>query len=93
MVIELADKLAIPFVERDFQVFNAVNADEAFTATTPVCLMPVTRINNLPIGNATAGPIYQRLIEAWSHEVGLDIRQQIFDGAKRRTTLQEESTT
>ena len=93
MVIELADKLDIPFVERDFQVFNAINAEEAFTATTPVCLMPVTRINDLPIGDAAAGPIYQRLIEAWSHEVGLDIRRQILDGAKRRSTLQEKSTT
>src|SRR5262249_54840635 len=29
-VIELAGKLGIPFVERDIQVFTAVNADEAF---------------------------------------------------------------
>jgi len=84
MVIELAAKLGVPFVERDFQVFNVINADEAFTATTPVCLMPVTRINGLAIGDGKPGPIYRRLLEAWSREVDLDIERQIVDGAKRR---------
>ncbi len=92
-VIELADRLQIPFSERDFQVFNVINADEAFTATTPVCLMPVTRINDIPIGDGKPGPIYKRLIETWSRDVDLDIRRQIIEGAKRRTALREEVTT
>lgn len=73
MVIELAGRLGIPFVERDFQVYNVINADEAFTATTPYCLLPVTKINGLPIGDGRPGPVYRRLMEAWSAEVGLDI--------------------
>jgi len=83
MVIELAATLDIPFAERDFQVFNAVNADEAFTTTTPICLMPVTRINAIPIGDGKPGPIYHRLLERWSHEVDLDIVRQIIEGAKK----------
>src|SRR4029078_3343936 len=39
-VIELAAKLGIPFVERDIQVYNVMNADEAFLASTPFCMMP-----------------------------------------------------
>jgi branched-subunit amino acid aminotransferase/4-amino-4-deoxychorismate lyase len=82
-VIALAEKLGIPFVERDIQVFSVINADEAFLASTPYCLMPVTRINGLPIGDGKPGPVYRRLMEAWSREVGLDIEKQIREGAKK----------
>ena len=83
-VIELAEELAIPFVERDVQVHTVVNADEAFTTSTPYCLMPVTKINGIPIGTGSPGPIGMRLLKAWSQRVGLDIEQQIVAGASRR---------
>ncbi len=84
-VIELADKLGIPFIVKDFQVHSVINADEAFTATTPYCLMPVTKINGLPIGDGRPGPIWKKLMGAWSELVGIDIERQIRDIAKRRT--------
>ncbi|MFO0816749.1 MAG: aminotransferase class IV [Pirellulales bacterium] len=77
MVKELSDELGIAFVERDFQVYNVVNADEAFTSSTPYCLLPVTRINGLPIGDGRPGPVYHRLLEAWSKRVGVDIERQV----------------
>jgi branched-subunit amino acid aminotransferase/4-amino-4-deoxychorismate lyase len=83
-VIELAGKLGIPFVERDSQVFHVINADEAFLASTPYCLMPVTKINGVPIADGKPGPVFRRLLDAWGKEVGLDIGKQILDGAKRR---------
>src|SRR5262249_15250177 len=85
MVIELAGKLGIPFVERDLQVFNVMNADEAFITTTPYCLMAVTKLNGVPIGDGRPGPMVRRLLTAWSEEVGLDIDKQIQEGARRRT--------
>jgi branched-subunit amino acid aminotransferase/4-amino-4-deoxychorismate lyase len=84
-VIELAAKLQIPFEVRDFQPFDAINADEAFLASTPYCLMPVTKINGLQIGSGKPGSIYQRLIAAWSQLVGFDVLKQVIDGAKRRS--------
>jgi branched-subunit amino acid aminotransferase/4-amino-4-deoxychorismate lyase len=87
-IMELAADLGIPFVERDFQVFNVVNADEAFTATTPYCAMPVTRINGISIADGKRGPVYEKLLKAWSQRVGLDIEQQIQDGAQRRSAAQ-----
>ena len=54
-VISLAGKLGIPFVERDIQVYNVINADEAFTTTTPYCIMPVTKIQR-PRRSAMANP-------------------------------------
>ena len=83
-VIELAAKLGIPFVEKDIQVHSVMNADEAFTTTTPYCIMPVTKINGVRIGDGRPGPIWKRLLTAWSELVGIDIERQMRDGAKRR---------
>jgi len=84
-VMDLAAELGIPFVERDFQVFNVINADEAFLSSTPFCLMPATKINGVSIGDGSPGPIYRRLLDAWSERVGVDIGGQIRDVAARRT--------
>ena len=80
-VIELAAELEIPFLEKDFQVYDVCNAEEAFEATTPFCLMPVTKINNIPIADGKPGPVFRKLLEAWSERVGLDIAEQIRNDA------------
>ena len=72
-IIELAEALRIPFVERDFQPFDVVNADEAFLATTPYCMMPVVKINGITIGSGRPGEVFAKLMEAWSREVDIDI--------------------
>jgi branched-chain amino acid aminotransferase len=87
-VRELADELKIPFMERDIQVHSVVNADEAWTTTTPYCMAPVTRINGIPIGTAKPGPLFRRVMRAWSERVGLDIEEQIISGARRRQAAQ-----
>ncbi|HXG24819.1 MAG TPA: aminotransferase class IV [Chthonomonadales bacterium] len=76
-VIELCAKLGIPFVERDIQVHDAINAEEALLTTTPYALAPVTKINGIPIGNGKPGPLFRRLANAWSEQVGMDILQQV----------------
>jgi branched-subunit amino acid aminotransferase/4-amino-4-deoxychorismate lyase len=76
VVSELAARLGIPFQERNLQVADAIHADEAFLSSTPYCLMPVTKINGAPIADGRPGPVYRRLLDAWSHEVGLDIARQ-----------------
>lgn len=77
MVVELAERLGIPFVERDLQVDSVMNADEAFLTSTSFCLMPVTKINGVAIGDGKPGMLTRRLLQAWSAEVGLDIEKQI----------------
>ena len=55
-----------------------MNANEALLLTTPYCIAPVTRINGAVIGDGKAGgPVYHRLMDAWSERVGLDIIGQI----------------
>lgn len=73
----ICESQGIPFIERDLQVHDAINADEAFLATTPYCMAPVTRVNGLQIGEGKAGPIFERIIAQWSDEVGVDIRAQV----------------
>jgi branched-chain amino acid aminotransferase len=76
-VLELAGELGIPFIERDIPVSAAQKADEAFLSSTSYCLMPVTKINGMPIGNGRPGPVRRRLLTAWSQRVGLDIERQL----------------
>ena len=44
--------------------------------STTICMMPVTRFNFQPIGDGKPGPIYLRLLDAWSKEVGVNIPDQ-----------------
>lgn len=82
-VIELANQLGIPFVEQDAQQDRVTGADEAFLTSTPYCLMPVTKINGATIGDGKPGPIFRRLLSAWSALVEVDIERQILEGAAR----------
>lgn len=82
-VIEFAAKLNIPFVERDIQLYNALNAEEAFLTSTPYCLMSVTKINGVPIGDGRPGSVARGLLAAWSDAVGLDIERQIQNGGQK----------
>jgi branched-subunit amino acid aminotransferase/4-amino-4-deoxychorismate lyase len=73
----ICDGLGIPFVERDLQVHDAINADEGFLATTPYCMAPVTRVNGIEIGDGRPGPVFERILAQWSEEAGVDIRAQV----------------
>lgn len=76
-VQHLAAKLGLDWQERDFQPYDVVNADEAWLTTTPYCLAPCTKINNIPIGSGQPGPWFAKMLDAWSDHVGLDIRAQV----------------
>ena len=74
---ELAKGLGIDWIESDRQPFDVINASEAFLASTPYCLLPVTKINGLTIGEGKPGPVFRRLMAAWSERVGLDVERQV----------------
>jgi branched-subunit amino acid aminotransferase/4-amino-4-deoxychorismate lyase len=85
--IELAGELNIPVAECDISVEAAMRADEAFLASTPYCLMPISRINGVLIAGGNQGPVYQKLMRAWSNLVGLDIARQLLEGTRRRNAF------
>lgn len=76
-IMELCLKLGIPCVEKNIDVYDVVNADEAFMSGTPFCMLPVTSLNSQPIGDGQMGKITSRLIDEWGNSVGVDIIMQI----------------
>jgi branched-chain amino acid aminotransferase len=76
-VKELAAGIGMDFLEKDFQPYDVVNADEAWLTTTPYCLAPCTKINHIPIGDGRPGPLFREMLAAWSGRVGMDIEAQI----------------
>ncbi len=72
-VLQLAGRLGIPVEEKNIELYDVVHADEAFFTSTAMSMLPCTRINGLPIGDAKPGPVFKRLIETWSEDVGVDI--------------------
>jgi len=84
-VAELAASIGIGFVHAAVTSEDLAHADEAFLTSTPHCLLPVTRFNQLPIGTGQPGPIFHKLIEAWSKSVGVDIVGQMKQGAMDRS--------
>ncbi len=76
-VFEIAAELGIGYRECNLDVYDVVNADEAFMSGTPFCILPVTSIDGQSIGNGGIGPVFRKLIEKWSQNVGLDIIAQI----------------
>lgn len=82
---ELAGQVGIPFGERALRVEDVAAADELFLTSTSPCLIPCTRLNGRPIGDGRPGPVFARLLAAWSDRVGLDIAAQATKFATRPT--------
>jgi branched-chain amino acid aminotransferase len=72
----LAKGLEIPLAERDLRPADLLAADEVLLSATSVCTLPVVELNGRPIGSRRPGPMFARLMQAWSELVGLDIVQQ-----------------
>jgi branched-chain amino acid aminotransferase len=79
----LAEAAGIPWAERSLAVADLVAADEILLASTPSCILPACRFDGVSVGGGTPGPFFQRLLAAWSREVGLDIAAQAWAGAGR----------
>jgi branched-chain amino acid aminotransferase len=77
VIKELAPMLSLPCVEKNLELFDVITADEAFFTGTPFCILPVTSINNIPIGTGAMGPVTKKLLNQWSINVGVDIVSQI----------------
>ena len=74
--IELARDMGIRVHEADVEPYDVNEADEAWYTSTTICMLPITRFNFEPVGDGKPGPIYRRLLAAWSERVGVDIAAQ-----------------
>jgi branched-chain amino acid aminotransferase len=84
VVEELAAQLGIPFLMRPLTVDELRTADEAMLASTSVCLLPVVECDGNIIGDGKPGPVFRRLLAAWSELVGVDVADQARRCATRR---------
>jgi len=72
VVIELAGELGIQVVERDLTIYDIYSAEEAFWTTSSYCMLPVSRVNHVPM-RQVPGAVFRSIMAAWSEEVGVDI--------------------
>jgi branched-chain amino acid aminotransferase len=82
MVLELCAKLEIPAYEKDIQLFDVYNADEAFRTGTSYRMLPVSRINLRHLWKEIPGPVTRRLLDAYKEEMGLDFVAQYMNHLK-----------
>lgn len=75
-VDELAKQIDVPFVRRIMMPEELKTASEVLLCSTSPCVLPVTQIDGEPIGDGKPGPQFERLLNAWSEHVGLDIAAQ-----------------
>lgn len=71
-VIDLARAAGLTVIERDLDLYDAYNADEAFLTSTSLCVCPVASVNGARIGGALPGPVTRQLTEAYVRLVDFD---------------------
>lgn len=72
----LARAEGLSFCETPLTRADVAAADEILLTSTPNCLLPVTRFDGVAVGGGRPGPLFGRLLAAWSRDVGLDIAAQ-----------------
>ena len=72
-LLKLAAELRIPSQERAITLYDVYNAEEAMILGTSFFLLPVREVNGLRIGGEPPGPMFKRIMEAWSEAIGHDI--------------------
>lgn len=77
VITELCTKLGIPVIEKNIDPYDVYTADEAFMTGTPFCMLPVTSLNGLKIGDGEVGSIFTDILDLWSQSTGVNIKKQI----------------
>ena len=90
---ELALQLGMPVVEKNIDPYDVYTADEAFMSGTPFCMLPVTQLNGLLIGDGQVGKSFKALLERWSLNVSIDIEGQIKGWNATDMTLDSDAPT
>jgi branched-chain amino acid aminotransferase len=69
-IMEIAKKQGMKVVEGVFTPHDFMSADEVFLTGTGADIVPVTRIENKPIGNGKMGPNTKRLRHEYNSRIG-----------------------
>ncbi len=74
--MDLAKECGIKVHEKNLDLYDIYEADEAFLTSTPYCMVPATKINGLNIGDGKPGKITMKLLSAWGEKNGVNILEQ-----------------
>lgn len=77
IIDELGPELNYKIVEKNIEPYDVYTSDEAFMTGSPFCMLPVTSLNGIKIGNGEVGMVFTALLDRWSKNVGINIKQQI----------------
>jgi branched-chain amino acid aminotransferase len=69
-VLELAQSMGIMPVVRQIELGELLRADEAFLTNSILEIMPLTRLDDKPIGPGKPGPVTQQLMSSYQELVG-----------------------
>ena len=85
----LCKELDIEVEEKNIEPYDVYEADEAFVTGTPFCMLPVTSLNSIKIGDGKVGKIFSKLLKEWSTRQNVDIKKQIqnWDKINRKKIL------
>ncbi len=64
-VLAICPELGIEFAEQAFGEHELRSADEMFITSTTRDVMPITKLDDKPVGNGLVGPVTQRLMDAY----------------------------
>jgi branched-chain amino acid aminotransferase len=74
---EICPSIGMQVIEKNIEPFDVYTADEAFMTGTPFCMLPVTSLNGLAIGDGKVGANFKRILHEWDNKVGINIENQI----------------
>ena len=89
-VLKLAEELGYDVHERDITPYELLNADEVFLTGTLAEVVPVIRIQGVPIGDGKPGPVTKEIIKGFQRmtqdpKEGTLIREQVPIPARPRS--------
>ena len=92
-VLKLAEELGYDVHERDITPYELLNADEIFLTGTMAEVVPVIKIQGVPIGDGKPGPVTKEIIRSFQRitqdpKEGTVIRQVVPVPARTRSNLE-----
>jgi branched-chain amino acid aminotransferase group I len=71
--LELAQSMGIMPVVRQVELGELLKADEAFLTNSILEIMPLTRLDDKPIGSGTPGPVTQQLMSTYKELIAKEV--------------------